>query len=90
MRLFFRILVIFFVLLMFKSPISRIYQTSRHLINVIPETIQQTPPTAMSRPTGLIASKGLELLTFGTPNGHKASIMLEEIKEAYGIDYTYQ
>jgi glutathione S-transferase len=24
------------------------------------------------------------LLTFGTPNGHKASIILEEIKEAYG------
>lgn len=43
------------------------------------------------RPTGLIANKGLELLTFGTPNGHKASIILEEIKEAYGKpDYVYQ
>ncbi|GAB7346459.1 hypothetical protein MBLNU457_5151t1 [Dothideomycetes sp. NU457] len=45
----------------------------------------------MSRPTGLIASKGLELLTFGTPNGHKASIILEELKEAYGSpDYVFQ
>ncbi|KAK3677052.1 hypothetical protein LTR78_003257 [Recurvomyces mirabilis] len=45
----------------------------------------------MSRPSGLIANKGLELLTFGTPNGHKASIILEEIKEAYGKpDYVYQ
>lgn len=44
----------------------------------------------MSRPTGLIAKKGLELLTFGTPNGHKASIILEEIKEAYGTEYVFQ
>lgn len=38
----------------------------------------------MSRPNGTIATSGLELLTLGTPNGHKASIILEEIKEAYG------
>jgi len=42
------------------------------------------------RPTGLKATKGIELLTFGTPNGHKASIILEELKEAYGKDYTWQ
>ncbi|SMR50219.1 unnamed protein product [Zymoseptoria tritici ST99CH_3D1] len=43
------------------------------------------------RPNGLIAKQGLELLTFGTPNGHKASIILEEIKETYGKpDYVYQ
>jgi len=42
------------------------------------------------RPTGLIATKGLELLTYGTPNGHKASILLEELKEAYGLEYTFQ
>lgn len=41
------------------------------------------------RPTGLKANKGIELLTFGTPNGHKASIILEELKEAYGKDYTW-
>lgn len=35
-------------------------------------------------PTGLIAKDGIELLTMGTPNGYKASIILEEIKEAYG------
>ncbi|KXL46296.1 hypothetical protein M433DRAFT_4000 [Acidomyces richmondensis BFW] len=45
----------------------------------------------MSRPRGLIASKGLELLSFGTPNGHKAQIVLEELKEIYGKpNYTYQ
>jgi len=45
----------------------------------------------MSRPTGLIANKGLELLTFGTPNGQKATIILEELKEAYGgPDYIWQ
>ncbi|KAF2085543.1 glutathione S-transferase [Saccharata proteae CBS 121410] len=42
------------------------------------------------RPSGLIANKGIELLTFGTPNGHKASIILEELKEAYGKDYVFQ
>ena len=42
------------------------------------------------RPTGLKASKGIELLTFGTPNGWKASIILEELKEAYGKEYTFQ
>ncbi|UNI18170.1 Glutathione transferase [Purpureocillium takamizusanense] len=44
----------------------------------------------MSRPTGLIASKGIELLTWSTPNGYKASILLEELKEAYGLQYTTQ
>lgn len=44
----------------------------------------------MSRPTGLIASKGLELLTWATPNGVKASIALEELRSAYGISYVHQ
>ncbi|KDQ10246.1 hypothetical protein BOTBODRAFT_178280 [Botryobasidium botryosum FD-172 SS1] len=35
-------------------------------------------------------SKGLHLYTAGTPNGHKVSIYLEELKAAYGIDYTFQ
>ena len=26
----------------------------------------------------------------GTPNGHKVSVLLEELKEAYGNDYTFQ
>jgi glutathione S-transferase len=29
-------------------------------------------------------------MTPATPNGHKASILLEELKEAYGLEYTYQ
>ncbi|KAF4446423.1 hypothetical protein F53441_9940 [Fusarium austroafricanum] len=44
----------------------------------------------MARPTGLIASKGIELLSWGTPNGLKAQILLEELRDAYGIDYTLQ
>lgn len=36
-----------------------------------------------ARPTGLIATSGLELLSFMTGNGQKASILLEELKEAY-------
>jgi glutathione S-transferase len=44
----------------------------------------------MAEPTGSIATKGIELFTFGTPNGYKASILLEELKEAYGREYTWQ
>jgi glutathione S-transferase len=44
----------------------------------------------MAEPTGLIATSGIELLTWGTPNGHKISILLEELKEAYGTEYTVQ
>ena len=54
-------------------------------------TTPQEDPVAMPRPSGLIASKGLELLTWGTPNGHKATIILEELKEAYGKpEYVWQ
>ncbi|KAI1416558.1 glutathione S-transferase [Hypoxylon sp. FL1857] len=57
-------------------------------------TPPHTPPPEqddeMAEPTGLIAKSGIELLTFGTPNGHKISILLEELKEAYGKDYTWQ
>ncbi|KUJ20534.1 glutathione S-transferase [Mollisia scopiformis] len=46
--------------------------------------------SSSERPTGLIGKIGIELLTFGTPNGHKASIILEELKAAYGKEYIYQ
>jgi len=71
---------------MFRSPILRISQTSRHLLKVT----NAIPPSNMSRPTGLVANSGIELLTFGTPNGHKVSILLEELKATYGKDYTVQ
>jgi len=45
---------------------------------------------AGEHPTGLKANKGIELLTWGTPNGVKASIILEELKDAYGLEYTWQ
>jgi glutathione S-transferase len=45
---------------------------------------------ADDQPRGLKANTGIELLTWGTPNGWKASIMLEELKEAYGTEYTWQ
>ncbi|OCH90433.1 glutathione S-transferase C-terminal-like protein [Obba rivulosa] len=40
----------------------------------------------MSTDTG---TKPLVLYTTGTPNGHKVSIFLEELKEAYGLEYDY-
>jgi hypothetical protein len=63
-------------------------------------------PEGYIRPTGLIASKGLELLTAPTPNGmlislfssvytylkagQKLTVLLEELKAAYGLQYTIQ
>ncbi|CAK7226113.1 Glutathione S-transferase 2 [Sporothrix bragantina] len=43
-----------------------------------------------NRPTGTIATEGIELLTLSTPNGYKVSVLLEELRDAYGIDYTWQ
>ncbi|KAJ7175774.1 glutathione S-transferase C-terminal-like protein [Mycena filopes] len=37
-----------------------------------------------------MASKPIMLYTAGTPNGRKVSIMLEELKAAYGLEYEYQ
>ncbi len=34
------------------------------------------------------ALQGLHLLTMGTPNGQKMQIMLEELKDAYGTEWT--
>lgn len=84
MRPLFRLLLLVLIAFMLKSPLTRLAQTFRQL-----------GPTsrAMSsteKPTGLIAKSGIELLTWGTPNGHKASILLEELKAAYGKDYTMQ
>ncbi|RDI83733.1 hypothetical protein Vi05172_g6190 [Venturia inaequalis] len=47
-------------------------------------------PSFPPRATGTKATTGIELLTFPTPNGHKPAILLEELKAAYGKDYTVQ
>lgn len=69
---------------MSRNPLNRAFQTSKHFLSTTTRTMSS------SRPSGLIASAGIELLTFGTPNGHKASIILEELKEAYGKNYVFQ
>jgi len=43
---------------------------------------------AQNLPTGPATDKGIELFTWTTPNGWKASILLEELKEAYNLSYT--
>ena len=83
----------FIVSLMFRgTSVSQLYHSSSRLLSVIPQALTNTAKAISSedRPTGLIAKSGIELLTFGTPNGHKVSIMLEELKEAYGKNYTFQ
>ncbi|KAM3074082.1 hypothetical protein ACMFMF_006106 [Clarireedia jacksonii] len=70
---------------MFRLPLNRLFQGSRYFVDITTRTMSSS-----ERPSGLIAKSGIELLTFGTPNGHKATILLEELKEAYGKDYVYQ
>lgn len=76
--------------LLFRS----IFRDSSHLIpkhntratffSTYPKLLRPDDTMASERPTGLKATSGIELLTFPTPNGQKASIILEELKAAYG------
>jgi hypothetical protein len=88
MRLPFRILLVALTFFMFKSPLNRLYQISKHFIQTTTTTTRAM--SSSERPTGLVAKSGIELLTFGAPNGHKASILLEELKAAYVKAYVYQ
>lgn len=76
-------LVLFLLLaFMFRSPLFRVQRTASHLIkNASPAlssfslsfsmmaALQQDDETMSDRLNGLIVKSGLELLTFGTPNG---------------------
>lgn len=78
--------------------LSNLFNLTSTLLLTLSDPLQQlftAPNNASSasmaaKPTGLLATKGIELLTWGTPNGVKASILLEELKEAYGLEYTWQ
>jgi len=81
MRPVFKALLIALLALMFRSPILQLQRTARQFAKVIPEVIQNSsknPLTAgeMAKPSGLIAKEGLEVLTFGTPNGTRLSSQL--------------
>ncbi|TKA75068.1 hypothetical protein B0A49_03267 [Cryomyces minteri] len=96
MRPIYRVVVVLLLILlalpMLPTSIRHIYQSSRHVFHFIPSATQSSASTVVStdKPTGLIASSGIELLTFGTPNGQKVKIALEELKVAYGKPYTQQ
>ncbi|KAK4625953.1 Disulfide-bond oxidoreductase [Fulvia fulva] len=100
MQLVYKVVLLALLAFMLRSPLLRLQQTATHLIKTTAPAASRTLTSTSTvqndtmsddRPSGLIAKKGLELLTFGTPNGHKASIILEELKEAYGKPhYVYQ
>ena len=85
MRPLFRVFLLLLVAFMLKTPLNRLYQTTRFFIQTTTRTMSSS-----DRPTGLLGKSGIELLTFGTPNGHKVSILLEELKAAYGKGYIFQ
>lgn len=106
MKLIYRLVLVLLLAFMFRTPLWRLQNTASHLLKATTSSStgslanrafsttapsRQNDTMAEERPTGLIANKGLELLSFGTPNGHKASIILEELKEAYGKpSYVFQ
>merc|ERR1712225_104921 len=57
-------ILISLTLFMFNSPLRRIYQTSKHLIQVPTTAIRTTMSSSSERQTGLIGKSGIELLTF--------------------------
>lgn len=75
MRLIYRLVLAVLLAFMFRTPLLRLQHTARQFVKVIPETISSNKPILnqavdmSERPNGTIANKGLELLTFGTPNG---------------------
>ena len=82
---------------MFRA-LPRIAQVSRNL-KVLSSTPTQSfhfilKPSAMSglfedgTPSEVKNAKGLHLITQNTPNGQKVQIMLEELKEVYGTEWT--
>lgn len=84
---------------MHRTPLLRLTTLSRQIlrshtspsipITQLPQIYHRNMSDA-PQPSGLVAKSGLELLTWGTPNGHKIHILLEELKEAYGLNYTVQ
>lgn len=69
------------------------FSSKRSFSSTPPVRNQAQQPEDMAEPTGLIATSGIEVLTFGTPNGYKISILLEELKQLYGDKFpkvTYQ
>lgn len=101
MRWLFRSILVVLVTFIFRSPLLQIHQSASQVVKLLQASSIPSPDFSTTarllannmsdRPSGPIAMKGLELLTFGTPNGHKASIVLEELKEAYGKpDYVFQ
>ena len=67
----YRFVIVALLAFMFRSPLLQLQRTARQFLKVIPEVIQDSSsnplPANMSRPNGLIANQGLEVLTFGTP-----------------------
>ncbi|KAG9021662.1 hypothetical protein FRB95_001679 [Tulasnella sp. JGI-2019a] len=48
-----------------------------------PQSIVSVMSTVATAPTGTI-----QFFTAPTPNGHKVSVLLEELKATYGLQYT--
>lgn len=84
MRSIYRFVLLLLLVFMFRSPLLRLHQTASHLFGKTSTTTQTLTKLPFSttvgfkqnndtmsddRPSGLIAKSGLELLTFGTPNG---------------------
>lgn len=83
MRPIYRLVLVALLAFMFRTPLLRLHQTASHFTpssgiirrsffsnsSVVLQQQNASDDTMAERPSGLIAKSGLELLTFGTPNG---------------------
>lgn len=76
MRAIYRLVLFVLLAFMFRTPLLRLQQTASYLTPVVRRSfaststlLQGNDTMAEERPNKCIANKGLELLTFGTPNG---------------------
>lgn len=81
MRPVYRLVLLVLLAFMFRTPLSRLQQSASHFtktaVPLVRRSFSNTPVVLQGndtmaeekRPDSLIAKKGLELLTFGTPNG---------------------
>merc|ERR1711964_851096 len=64
-------------------------QLLRSLSTTVPRSTQMSNCYHPDTPSEVRDAKGLHLITTSTPNGKKVQIMLEELRVAYGTEFTH-
>ncbi|KAL9135507.1 MAG: hypothetical protein Q9175_003309 [Cornicularia normoerica] len=66
-----------------RTPIDKVRK-----LNILPKTLNMSHLFEADTPEEVKNAKGLHLVTMATPNGQKVQIMLEELHDVYGTEWT--